>query len=81
MRSSHTTRWLLLMAVVDSRNLCIDGGHELCGEMYNKNVLAPLKAFVPKARVILMLSRLHSDFTSKDSSNPITVSGEPEVRA
>jgi hypothetical protein len=35
--------------IVEYRNLCIDGGYEICGEMYNKNILAPLKAFVPKA--------------------------------
>lgn len=67
------------MLVLDFRNLCIDGGHELCGEMYNKNVLAPLKTFVPKARKQLMLIGLCSDVTSKDSSNPLTVSGEPKI--
>lgn len=30
------------------RNLCIDGGYEICAEMYNKNILTPLKTFVPK---------------------------------
>ena len=30
------------------RNLCIDGGYEICAEMYNKNVLVPLQTFVPK---------------------------------
>ncbi|KAG0702741.1 ARM repeat-containing protein [Suillus ampliporus] len=30
------------------RNLCIDGGYDICAEMYNKNILAPLKMFVPK---------------------------------
>ena len=69
----------LLTLVLDFRNLCIDGGHELCGEMYNKNVLAPLKTFVPKARESLTLVRLHSDLTSKDSSNPLTVFGEPKI--
>lgn len=32
----------------DSRNLCIDGGYDICAQMYNKNMLAPLKAFIPK---------------------------------
>jgi hypothetical protein len=67
------------MFVLDSRNLCIDGGHELCGEMYNKNVLAPLKTLVPKARKILTFAGFHSDFTSKDSSNSITVFRKPEI--
>ena len=30
------------------RNLCIDGGFDICAEMFNKNILAPLKTFVPK---------------------------------
>jgi hypothetical protein len=38
------------------RNLCIDGGYDLCGEMYNKNVLAPLKAFIPKVSFVSILS-------------------------
>ena len=29
-------------------NLCIDGGHDICAEMYNKNILIPLRALVPK---------------------------------
>ena len=31
-----------------SSNLCIDGGYDICAEMYNKNILAPLKTFIPK---------------------------------
>ncbi|VDB84234.1 unnamed protein product [Peniophora sp. CBMAI 1063] len=30
------------------RNLCIDGGYDICAEMYNKNILAPLSTFIPK---------------------------------
>lgn len=30
------------------RNLCIDGGYDICAEMYNKNILAPLRTFPPK---------------------------------
>lgn len=37
------------------RNLCIDGGYEICAEMYNKNILVPLSTFVPKV--------CQSDFT------------------
>lgn len=32
-------------------NLCIDGGYDICGEMYNKNILAPLRTFIPKVSV------------------------------
>lgn len=73
--------WSSLMLVPDFRNLCIDGGHELCGEMYNKNILAPLKTFVPKARGPLTPAKLYSNFTSKDSSNSLTIFGEPKICA
>lgn len=32
------------------RNLCIDGGYDICAEMYNKNILTPLISFIPKVR-------------------------------
>ncbi|PFH52284.1 hypothetical protein AMATHDRAFT_57331 [Amanita thiersii Skay4041] len=35
------------------RNLCIDGGYDICAEMYNKNILVPLKTFVPKVSATL----------------------------
>ncbi|KDR85674.1 hypothetical protein GALMADRAFT_234679 [Galerina marginata CBS 339.88] len=35
------------------RNLCIDGGFDICAEMYNKNVLTPLKTFIPKISTTL----------------------------
>ncbi|KAI9444631.1 ARM repeat-containing protein [Lactarius indigo] len=35
------------------RNLCIDGGYEICAEMYNKNILAPLSTFIPKISSVL----------------------------
>ncbi|KAF8346997.1 armadillo-type protein [Amanita rubescens] len=35
------------------RNLCIDGGYEICAEMYNKNILVPLQTFVPKISATL----------------------------
>ncbi|KIL71572.1 hypothetical protein M378DRAFT_6294 [Amanita muscaria Koide BX008] len=35
------------------RNLCIDGGYDICAEMYNKNILAPLQSFVPKISATL----------------------------
>jgi len=30
------------------RNLCIDGGYDICAEMYNKNIIVPLQTFIPK---------------------------------
>ncbi len=41
--------WMLIV-VAFGRNLCIDGGYEICAEMYNKNILVPLQTFVPKVR-------------------------------
>ncbi|KIK70596.1 hypothetical protein GYMLUDRAFT_65816 [Collybiopsis luxurians FD-317 M1] len=35
------------------RNLCIDGGYDICAEMYNKNILTPLKSFIPKISNVL----------------------------
>jgi hypothetical protein len=36
------------------RNLCIDGGYEICAEMYNKNILASLATFLPKVRASII---------------------------
>ncbi|KDQ63136.1 hypothetical protein JAAARDRAFT_120264 [Jaapia argillacea MUCL 33604] len=35
------------------RNLCIDGGYDICGEMFNKNILAPLMTFPAKISGVL----------------------------
>lgn len=35
------------------RNLCIDGGYDICAEMFNKGILGPLAAFVPKISAVL----------------------------
>ncbi|KAJ7292710.1 armadillo-type protein [Mycena rebaudengoi] len=35
------------------RNLCIDGGYDICAEMYNKSILVPLRTFVPKLSTTL----------------------------
>ncbi|KAI0053405.1 ARM repeat-containing protein [Auriscalpium vulgare] len=35
------------------RNLCIDGGYEICAEMFNKNIIAPLRTFIPKISTTL----------------------------
>ncbi|KAJ3569733.1 hypothetical protein NP233_g4854 [Leucocoprinus birnbaumii] len=40
-------------AVGALRNLCIDGGYDICAEMYNKNILTPLATFVPKVSTVL----------------------------
>lgn len=40
-------RWALVFVGV-GRNLGIDGGYEICAEMYNKGILEPLKTFIPK---------------------------------
>ncbi|KLO07006.1 ARM repeat-containing protein [Schizopora paradoxa] len=30
------------------RNLCIDAGYDVCAEMFNKNIISPLKDLIPK---------------------------------
>lgn len=70
-----TTLFLLpIIFIKYSRNLCIDGGHELCAEMYNKGVLSPLKAFIPKVSIRAFYLRegstaLHLDFFFHYSSS------------
>ncbi|KAF7784171.1 hypothetical protein Agabi119p4_336 [Agaricus bisporus var. burnettii] len=44
---------VVVEAIGALRNLCIDGGYEICAEMYNKNILTPLKTFVPKISSVL----------------------------
>ncbi|KAF4604783.1 hypothetical protein EYR40_003565 [Pleurotus pulmonarius] len=46
------------------RNLCIDGGFDICAEMYNKNILTPLKSFIPK------ISSTLSQFLAAPSTAP-----------
>lgn len=51
------------------RNLCIDGGFDICAEMYNKNILVPLKTFVPKVSIqsrIVYLTRYILFFSAID---------------
>jgi|SRR6266498_3894341 len=46
--ASTAQRCNLLSKLLSNRNLCIDGGYDVCAEMYNKNILTPLKTFIPK---------------------------------
>ncbi|KAF9024118.1 hypothetical protein BDZ89DRAFT_1069368 [Hymenopellis radicata] len=39
---------VVVEAMGSLRNLCIDGGYDICAEMYNKSILTCLKTFVPK---------------------------------
>ncbi|KAJ7888132.1 hypothetical protein B0H14DRAFT_3856133 [Mycena olivaceomarginata] len=40
-------------AVNSFENLCIDGGYDICEEMYNKSILVLLRTFVPKVSTTL----------------------------
>lgn len=44
------------------RNLCIDGGHDICAEMYNKNILAPLRLFPSKVYDLTLLHPIFADW-------------------
>lgn len=64
-----------------SRNLCIDGGYEICAEMYNKNILAPLKTFIPKVRLQdpqRMCRHLTLSPTHIDIRYPLAIPREPK---
>ncbi|TCD71129.1 hypothetical protein EIP91_012077 [Steccherinum ochraceum] len=52
-RLSDSEEEVVVEAAGALRNLCIDGGYDICGEMYNKNILSPLKSFVPKISTTL----------------------------
>ncbi|KAL1951704.1 hypothetical protein VTO73DRAFT_853 [Trametes versicolor] len=52
-RLSDSEEEVVVEAAGSLRNLCIDGGFDICAEMFNKNILAPLKTFVPKISTTL----------------------------
>ncbi|KIY50621.1 ARM repeat-containing protein [Fistulina hepatica ATCC 64428] len=47
-RLTDSEEEVIAEAMGSLRNLCVDGGYDICAEMYNKNILAPVKPFVPK---------------------------------
>jgi hypothetical protein len=49
------------------RNLCIDGGYDICAEMFNKNIMASLRSFVPKISLTL------SEYLQNPKSAPESV--------
>lgn len=52
-RLSDSEEEVVIEAVGSLRNLCIDGGYDICAEMYNKHIMAPLTTFIPKISNIL----------------------------
>ena len=76
-RLSLTSFSFTMMDSYIDRNLCIDGGYDICAEMYNKNILAPLKTFIPK--VIPIYIPIHTlnlppfFFLVKDISYPFPI--------
>ncbi|KAI8990655.1 ARM repeat-containing protein [Trametes punicea] len=52
-RLSDSEEEVVIEAAGSLRNLCIDGGFDICAEMYNKNILAPLRTFIPKISATL----------------------------
>ncbi|KAI0368910.1 ARM repeat-containing protein [Pilatotrama ljubarskyi] len=52
-RLSDSEEEVVIEAAGSLRNLCIDGGFDICAEMFNKNILAPLKPFIPKISATL----------------------------
>ncbi|KAH8111844.1 armadillo-type protein [Phellopilus nigrolimitatus] len=62
-RLSDSVEEVVVQAAGALRNLCIDGGFDICAEMYNKNILAPLRTFIPK-----ISTALHQLITSPKSA-------------
>ncbi|KAF9270677.1 ARM repeat-containing protein [Marasmius fiardii PR-910] len=52
-RLTDSEEEVVFEAMGSLRNLYIDGGYDICAEMYNKNILAPVKTFVPKISQVL----------------------------
>ncbi|KAJ3731951.1 armadillo-type protein [Lentinula guzmanii] len=52
-RLTDSEEEVMIEAMGALRNLCIDGGYDICAEMYNKNILTPLKTFIPKISSVL----------------------------
>ncbi|KAJ6589162.1 armadillo-type protein [Mycena capillaripes] len=52
-RLTDSEEEVVIEALGALRNLCIDGGYDICAEMYNKSILVPLKTFVPKISTTL----------------------------
>lgn len=52
-RLTDSEEEVIVEAAGSLRNLCIDGGYDICAEMYNKNILSTLKSFLPKISVTL----------------------------
>ncbi|KAF9469766.1 armadillo-type protein [Collybia nuda] len=52
-RLTDSEEEVVVEAIGALQNLCIDGGYDICAEMYNKNILVPLKAFIPKISTTL----------------------------
>ncbi|EJU02575.1 ARM repeat-containing protein [Dacryopinax primogenitus] len=67
-RLSDSAEEVVVEASGALRNLCIDGGVELGREMYNKNVLSPLKACVQKMSTTL--DRIISDIPAEPAEIP-----------
>lgn len=63
-RLTDSEEEVIVEAMGSLRNLCIDGGYDICAEMYNKNILTPLKTFVPK------LSTTLSQYLAGDKATP-----------
>ncbi|RDB28844.1 hypothetical protein Hypma_015922 [Hypsizygus marmoreus] len=69
-RLTDSEEEVVVEAVGALRNLCIDGGYDICAEMYNKNILVPLKTFIPKISTTLS-QYLDSSTTTPENAQKI----------
>ncbi|KZP25341.1 ARM repeat-containing protein [Athelia psychrophila] len=70
-RLSDSEEEVVIEAAGALRNLCIDGGFDICAEMYNKNILTLLKTFVPKLSTTLSQYLDRSDATPHNAQKLI----------
>ncbi|THV01428.1 ARM repeat-containing protein [Dendrothele bispora CBS 962.96] len=70
-RLTDSEEEVLVEAMGSLRNLCIDGGYDICAEMYNKNILTPLKTFVPKISEVLS-QYLENPKTAPENAQKLT---------
>lgn len=63
------------------RNLCIDGGYDICAEMYNKNILTILKTFIPKVNQLMSsIYFIIAHERSSDIKHTLTIPGGSQNR-
>lgn len=70
-RLTDSEEEVVVEAAGSLRNLCVDGGFDICAEMYNKNILAPLKTYIPKVPARPALVQNFQGYLSTNFRSPL----------